>query len=87
MLAYVSSGRLYVASAGVVADYYVPAGQPIGSGDILTDGVWAWPDDLPYYIRHYHVALPEDFVSQMRANHWHVPELGPGELSALSLEP
>jgi hypothetical protein len=47
----------------------------IGSPDIMIDGVYAWPGDLPFYVRRYHVRLRDDFVAHMRANGWTVPPL------------
>lgn len=44
------------------------------SGLNLTDGVWIWPSELAYYVREFHLALPDDFVAHMEANAWRVPE-------------
>jgi hypothetical protein len=41
----------------------------------LTDGVWAWPNDLGYYVYKYDVALPDEFVDHMSKNNWSVPDL------------
>ncbi len=47
--------------------------EPIGSPDILTDGIWAWPGDLPYYVKHYNVRLPCEFIAHAKTNDWKVP--------------
>jgi len=31
-----------------------------------TDGVWAWPNVLAYYVERYHCRLPDEFVSHVR---------------------
>lgn len=43
------------------------------TGFVMTDGVWAWPSELPYYVEAFHFRLPSDFVSQMRSNEWQPP--------------
>lgn len=47
----------------------------LGHPHQLTDGVYVWPADLPYYLRTYHVRLPRAFVIHARSNDWHVPPL------------
>ena len=51
----------------------------------MTDGHWAWPDDLPAYVQKYHLALPEQFVQHARANNWQVPTLTLQTLRSLTL--
>jgi hypothetical protein len=71
---YLESGHLYTAAPGVATD--VLAADPdvdIGPPHILTDGTYAWPADLPYYVRHYHVRLPRHFVIHIRRNDFQVP--------------
>jgi hypothetical protein len=45
----------------------------IGPPHLLTDGVYVWPADLPYYLRTYHVRLPRAFIVHAKRNGWHVP--------------
>src|SRR5204862_84489 len=35
--------------------------------EIRTDGRWVWPGDLAYYVRHYGVAVPGDFIARMES--------------------
>jgi hypothetical protein len=49
----------------------------------FADGVWMWPPDLIYYVQHYHVALPDEFVAHMRRNGWALPPLDEAEKSRL----
>lgn len=81
---YLESGVVFIASPGIVRDVLNERG-PIGSGTVHTDGVWAWPDDLAYYVSHYHVALPKDFVAHAERNHWKAPEISRQQLRLLAL--
>jgi hypothetical protein len=55
------------------------------TGHTLTDGVYVWLSYLPYYVKTYHLRLPSDVITHMRANAWTVPSedsINIGELSA-----
>lgn len=84
LLDYLRAGVPYIVSPGAVLDVLDGSG-PVGTGTILTDGVWAWPDDLPHYVERYHVAVPEEFLEHARAAGWSVVELGINELRRISL--
>lgn len=45
----------------------------LGPLDYLTDGLYVWPSDLVYYVRHYHARLPRAFMIRARNNGWVVP--------------
>lgn len=71
---YLESGHLYSAASGVVMD--VLSDDPdveIGPPHILTDGTYAWPADLPYYVRNYHVRLPKHCLKHIQRNDFQVP--------------
>lgn len=63
---YLRKGLLLIGCPGVVGDAFDSIVGVIGSLDILTDGVWAWPADLAYYTEKYHLTLPADFVRHVR---------------------
>lgn len=44
-------------------------------GLTLTDGVWIWPWELPYYLMRYNLELPSEFVGHAIANNWMIPQL------------
>ena len=71
---YLSAGHVFMASPGLVKDALDPKGHVIGSLSVLTDGQYAWPSDLAYYVERYHVRLPDEFVSMISAHEWRVPE-------------
>ena len=72
-VAYLRSGLLLVASPGIAFDVLSPTRQVAGTQDLLTDGVWSWPADFPYYVEAYHCVLPDEFVEHMRARNWRPP--------------
>jgi hypothetical protein len=75
ILNYLESGTTYAAVPGVDQDVLADPARIIGPMHIRTDGVWAWPATLAYYVRTYHIALPNEFVEHMRANGWSCPPL------------
>lgn len=48
-------------------------GTLAGHPGLLTDGVYAWPHFLGYYVDRYDVALPADFEERMRKRRWSPP--------------
>jgi len=80
--AYLDAGHLYIGCPGTVIDVLANGDvHPIGSPDILTDGEWAWPGDLAYYVSRYNVPVSEEMLQAMKRNGWHVPrEVGVMEL-------
>jgi hypothetical protein len=83
IVAYLKAG---VGLAGVgkyVGDVLNPSARFAVSPSLLTDGVWLWRADLPYYVATYHVELPDEFVAHMRRNAWAVPAMSEAEESRL----
>jgi len=71
---YLDAGHLYIESSGTANDWF--ADDPdviIGPPHILTDSTYAWPADLPYYVRNYHVRLPKHFVLHAQRNNFQIP--------------
>lgn len=79
---YLKSGKLLIGSPGVVRDVLDSAVGMISAPHILTDGVYAWPAVLAYYVERYHVQLPSDFLANMSANQWTIPQ----EIDTQSIE-
>lgn len=46
-----------------------------GAGSLITDGTWVWPLELQHYIHRYHVELPEDFLTAVRAANYTPPKV------------
>lgn len=49
--------------------------KPITVLEILTDGVWTWPSDLPYYVETYHAQVPEELIVHASNMGWAPPAL------------
>ncbi|MCS0601187.1 hypothetical protein NX794_08075 [Streptomyces sp. LP11] len=57
----------------------------MGGSSVLTDGDFAWRADLPAYVAHHHIALPDDFVSTARAHTYRIPQVARQKLLDISL--
>ncbi|WP_233104237.1 hypothetical protein [Haliangium ochraceum] len=72
--AYLDAGHLYIAATGFVEDWFADDEVVIGPPHLLTDGVYVWPADLPYYVRNYHVRLPKAFTIHVAGNDYTMPK-------------
>jgi len=64
----------------------VSAGYIDGGPYLLTDGEWMWWKELAYYVEHYHISLPDDFVAHMQQNNFVVREISDEEICRLTEE-
>jgi len=72
VVAYLRAAPLLVTSPGLVKDAF--DGKTLaGKRSMRTDGVYAWPDSLAYYVERHQVELPAAFEAHMAQNHWRVP--------------
>jgi hypothetical protein len=78
ILNYLRTGTQMVAVAGVVFDLLAKDESIIGPPHEFSDGEWLWSADVLHYVMHYHLRVPEGFVSHMRGNNW-VPRV-PGNI-------
>jgi hypothetical protein len=76
IVAYLEAGVCLAACGGVQHDVLDPSSKRVTSPDMVTDGVWLWPGELPYYVAAHGVKLPAEFVGHMRQNGWAVPAFG-----------
>lgn len=70
LVEYLESGVVICVAPGLVWDVIDESKGVIRNLEILTDGEWAWPSDLAYYVREYHVSLSEDFMEHVKRNEW-----------------
>ncbi len=42
----------------------------IGGLSIYSDGHYQWRSDLSYYVKNYHIKLPETFIEHMKKHNW-----------------
>jgi hypothetical protein len=74
IVAYLEKAHLLVPSANVAEDWLAedPDAEN-GPPHILTDGTYAWPADLPYYVRNYQVRLPKHFLMHVQRSDFQIP--------------
>ena len=80
---YLEQGVTILASPVWVNDMLDPGEKKICQYATLTDGLWVWPKSLSYYLRKYHIALPEDFLTHMASRNWAVPRIDDSELDSI----
>jgi hypothetical protein len=85
ILYYLEHGILFIATPGIVFDVLANSRKIIGAPHILTDGIWAWPKDLVYYVKKYHCRLPEDFVEHMKSRNWEPPTKEEVDFGSISI--
>lgn len=73
VVAYLKAGVAYIVSPGFDEDFFAPP-KLAAVSTIRTDGEYAWPSALAYYVENYDVGLAPDFEAHMQRNHWKVPE-------------
>jgi hypothetical protein len=81
---YLRNAQAYIVSPGVTVDLLDGEG-PIGTGTILTDGEFAWPDDLAHYLETYHLELPQPFVDAIVGAGYEPPALTIHQLRGITL--
>lgn len=80
---YLEHGAAVLASPSWADDLLNAQKKNICQYSTLTDGVWIWPSHLAYYVRTYHVVLPEEFLDHMASRKWVAPELSDTELDLI----
>lgn len=85
LVEYLESGVAICVAPGLVWDVIDESKGGIRNLEILTDGEWAWPSDLAYYIREYHVTLSEDFMEHVKRNEWTIANKEDIEISNFEL--
>lgn len=85
LIAYLKKGAVLFLCLGLARDVLDETAGFTHSPHILTDGVWAWPGDLRYYVKKYHVELPEEFLRHVRDRRYRLPRRKDLDLTALEL--
>jgi hypothetical protein len=83
IVAYLEAGIGLAGVGKFVGDVLNPDARFGVSPSLLSDGAWLWRADLAYYVKTYHIELPDEFVAHMRQNRWSVPALSEAEVSRL----
>ncbi len=63
---YLETGIQLLVCPGLSVDVLDKNKNIIGTMGVKTDGVWAWPSYLPYYVDRYQVGLPEEFLEHIK---------------------
>jgi hypothetical protein len=74
VVSYLRSGVVLDECLGVETDVIDAADQNLLYQSDRTDGTWVWREDLAHYVEKYHLRLPDEFLANMRANQWVVPQ-------------
>ena len=72
ILRYLNGGRPFLDVMLPVEDPLDPARPIVASGLIRTDGEWAWPDALAFFVERHDVGIPNEFVEHARATGFNV---------------
>jgi len=72
IVAYLGGGVGIAGRGGYLRDVLNPSFVGLTS-DTLTDGIYVWASYLPYYVKKYHLKIPDAVVAHMRANDWTIP--------------
>lgn len=72
---YLKNGNRFITIPGVVEDYFLEDGNIICAPNVMTDGIWAWTEDVVYYYSNYNIILPKDMIINMIANKYSCPIL------------
>ena len=82
--AYLARGSVLGTTSKLAPDVLSDDPSPIATLETRTDGTWLWPSDLAYYVRTYHLALPEEFLEHAASRAWKSPALSLDELGEIT---
>lgn len=85
IIEYLNNGVTFCVTAGLVSDVLDESKGIIRNLEILTDGIWAWPSDLAYYVKFYHIELDTNFIEHIKRNGWVMPNKKDIDLSIVEL--
>jgi hypothetical protein len=83
---YLDAGAALAVSGSMEDDCLDPSRKGVAHLAILTDGQWAWPKCLSYYMAEYHIQISLDFVDHMSRQGWVPPSFTREELTKISKE-
>ena len=60
-----------LANCCAIPSDFAPVEQEISlTAPPLYSGTWAWPSDLSYYVKFYHIKLDRHFIEHVEKNGW-----------------
>jgi hypothetical protein len=73
---YLEGAPSYSGLGKIVGDVLDPTSKVTLFPGMNTDGVYIWPAELAYYVRTYHVRVPQGLVEHMASLNWQPPTEG-----------
>ncbi|GAB1337529.1 hypothetical protein ACE1SV_41190 [Streptomyces sp. E-15] len=86
VIGYLKSGYPILDVMELTSDVIGSAFRVPGGSSVLTDGLFAWREDLAPYVERYHIDLPQDFLDVSRRNGFRIPTVDHEELLRISTE-
>ncbi len=80
IIAYLEAGKQAFYVPGSSVDLLSDSNTEIANAHVYTDGQWVWTGDVVYYVKKYHIALPQEFVAAMKINNWQCPNVNLAEI-------
>lgn len=77
---YLNSGYILLDVPETTADVITGRERIVGAPSLMSDGTWVWRLDLAYYVAHYHLKLPAEFLDHLYRRQFLVPTLSTLEL-------
>lgn len=62
---YLENCPIWIASPGIVFSFFNPE-EIAGTPSIRTDGHWAWPETIAYYVKTYKISPPIEFIQHVK---------------------
>ncbi|MEW2505949.1 hypothetical protein AB0878_36350 [Amycolatopsis sp. NPDC047767] len=85
LVAYLDSGHDLIDIMEGTEDVVAGKGSSVSGGSsLMTDGVWVWRLDLPFFVKKYHLELDPEFVWHAASNRYVVPDIPRQELRRLT---
>ncbi|WP_328604216.1 ferredoxin [Amycolatopsis sp. NBC_00345] len=76
VLAYLETAPAVLASRSYGADAFDPSRADVVPLTFRTDGSWAWPGAVAYYLREHEIAPDPELLTHIRGHRFAVPEVG-----------
>jgi hypothetical protein len=86
VIEYLRDGHVLLDVPETSTDVLSGVARIVGAPSFLTDGLWLWRLDLPYYVGVYHLLLPQDFLDHLGQREFQVAPMSERELDEVGRE-
>ena len=83
---YLETAPSYSAMGKIVGDVLDPNAKAVLFPGSKTDGLYAWPSELAYYVRKYHLRIPKELREHMASRNWLPPKETEVDWKGIGLE-